>query len=387
MPMRKPLPGKPFRVETPQSTLDDLKARLAQTRWPIEPKVPNWTYGTPLAFARRVVTRWQSGFDWRAWEARINRFEQRLIPIDGIDIHVLIEPGSGADPLPLILTHGWPGSFLEFIDLIEPLAHPERHGGKVEDAFTVIVPSLPGYGYSTPPAAPITPRQVAGLWNKLAEELGLTRYVAQGGDWGSVVTSWMGVDHPGALKAIHLNMTGLRPAMSGDATPITEAEKAWIATAQKTLLRETGYQQIQGTKPQTLAYALTDSPAGLAAWIIEKFHGWTIGGEDRDPPFDIDHLIANVMLYWINGINGANWLYVALVEGTAAALKPGERVLLPTGLSLFPRDLLRPPPRSWVERAYNVQSFNVFETGGHFPAMENGPLLTEEIRTFFRTYR
>jgi len=385
--MRNPLPGKPFRVGVPQPVLDDLKERLARTRWPIEPEAPNWTYGTPLSYARRAVEHWRHSFDWRAWETRINRFEQRLVDIEGIDIHVLIEQGSGARPLPLVLTHGWPGSFLEFIELIEPLAHPERHGGKVEDAFTVIVPSLPGYGFSGAPRAPISPRRVAGLWHKLAQEFGLTRYAAQGGDWGSVVTSWLALDHPGDLAAIHLNMVGLRPWVGSASLPVSAEEKAWIDAAQRARAREVGYQQIQGTKPQSLAYPLTDSPAGLAAWILEKFHGWTIGGEDRDPPFDLDHLIANVMLYWINGINAANWLYVSLADGTAAALGQGERVGVPAGFSLFPRDLLLPPPRSWVERAYDVRSFNVFETGGHFPAMENGPLLIDEIRTFFRNWR
>jgi pimeloyl-ACP methyl ester carboxylesterase len=202
-----------------------------------------------------------------------------------------------------------------------------------------------------------------------------------------VVTSWLALDHPQGLAAIHLNMTGLRPWTGAGTSLVTDEEKAWIARVQKHLSRETAYQQIQGTKPQTLAYALTDSPAGLAAWIVEKFHGWTIGGEDRDPPFDKDWLLANVMLYWLNGINAANWLYVSIAEGKASALKAGERVGVPTGLSLFPRDLLLPPPRSWVERAYDVRYYRVFEQGGHFPAVEQGPLLVEEIRRFFRDYR
>lgn len=386
--MRQPLPGEPFRVAVPDESLTDLHQRLARTRWPIEPQGGGWRYGANLDYVRGLIAHWQTGFDWRAWEARINRFEQSRIEVDGLRIHTLIEPGSGTNPLPLVLTHGWPGSFLEFIDLIEPLAHPERFGGSADDAFTVIVPSLPGYGFSDPPPAPITPRQVAALWHKLAvDELGLTRYVAQGGDWGSAVTSWLALDHPQGLAAIHLNMTGLRPWTGEGTPPVTGEEKAWIARIQKHLARETAYQQIQGTKPQTLAYALTDSPAGLAAWIAEKFHGWTIGGEDRDPPFDMDWLLANVMLYWLNGINAANWLYVSIVEGTAGALKAGERVGVPTGLSLFPRDLLLPPPKSWIERAYDVRYYRVFERGGHFPAVEQGPLLADEIRRFFRDYR
>ena len=386
--MRQPLPGEPFRVAVPAGTLADLQQRIALTRWPIEPAERGWRYGANLDYVQRLVAHWRTKFDWRHWEARINRFEQRRIDVDGLKIHTLIEPGSGSNPAPLILTHGWPGSFLEFIDMIEPLAHPERFGGKAEDGFTVIVPSLPGYGFSDPPASPITPRQVAAIWHKLAvEKLGLASYFAQGGDWGSAVTSWLALDHPQGLAAIHLNMTGLRPWTGEGAAPVTDEEKAWIARMQTHLARETAYQQIQGSKPQTLAYALTDSPAGLAGWIVEKFHGWTIGGEDRDPPFDMNWLLANVMLYWLNGINAANWLYVSIVEGRSIPLKAGERVGVPTGLSLFPRDLLLPPPKSWVERAYDVRYFRVFEQGGHFPAVEQGPLLTEEIRNFFRGYR
>jgi microsomal epoxide hydrolase len=300
----------------------------------------------------------------------------------------MLEPGSGDNPLPLILTHGWPGSVVEFLEVIEPLAHPERFGGDVADAFTVIVPSLPGYGFSDPPDAPITPRDIAALWRTLAVDvLGCERYVAQGGDWGACVTSWLAFDHPEKLAAIHLNMQGLLPFRGDGVPPLTGEELAWLGRAQEQSRLESAYQQIQGTKPQTLAYGLTDSPVGLAAWILEKFHGWTSPGEPNPPPFAVDRLLTNVMLYWLNGINASTWLYVALVQGEAFFLKAGEKIDVPTGLFLFPNDLIPPPPDSWTRRVYNVQRRRDGTSGGHFAAFENGPLLVDDMRAFFRAYR
>ena len=316
------------------------------------------------------------------------RPERDPAQLGGKKVHFLIEKGSGPNPLPLLLTHGWPGSIIEFIDIIDLLAHPEKHGGRIEDAFTVIAPSLPGYGFSDPPDAPITPRQVAGIFHTLMTEvIGCQRYVAQGGDWGAVINSWLALDHPEGMAALHVNMAGLRPFIGPASPPISPEEKAYIKAAADRRERETAYQMIQGTKPQTLAYGLTDSPAGLAAWILEKFHGWTLMGEDAPLPFPMDRLLTNIMLYWIGGINAANWLYCSIVEGTSASLKEGQRVGVPTGAFLFPNDLLMPGPRSWVERSYNLTHFRLAERGGHFPAMENGPLLVEDMRAFFAKYR
>jgi microsomal epoxide hydrolase len=382
-------PVEPFTLQVPDQVLADLKQRLARTRLPdTEPKAAPWQYGTSLAYMRDVVDHWLNRYDWRKWEARINTFSHHKTTIGGKKIHFILEPGSGSNPLPLLITHGWPGSFVEFLDIIEKLAHPERFGGDSRDAFTVIAPSLPGYGFSDPPDAPIGPRDIAPIWSTLMTEvLGCQRYVAQGGDWGASITSWLALDHPKNLQAIHLNMIGLRAYVGKDTPPLSDEEKAWIERAQARRGQISAYQQIQGTKPQTLAYGLTDSPAGLAAWILEKFHGWTIPDEDAAPPFDIDKLLTNVMLYWIGGINAANWIYVALVDGTAAALKAGEYVNVPTGVLLFPKDLASPPPETWIRRAYNLAQRNVSDRGGHFPAMENGDMLVSDMRTFFRSYR
>jgi microsomal epoxide hydrolase len=388
--MRDTFQAEPFTIAVPDAVLADLKERLARTRWPIEAKAKRWYYGTDMGWLKSVVAHWHDTYDWRTWEAALNRFPNYKAKVGGLNIHFVLERGSGANPLPLVLTHGWPGSVVEFLDVIEPLAHPERFGGDADDGFTVIVPSLPGYGFSDAPEAPITPRQVAALWRELmVDVLGCDRYVAQGGDWGACVTSWLAFDHPEHLAAIHLNMQGLLPARSGDGVaPMTDEELNWLKLSQERSRLESAYQQIQGTKPQTLSYGLTDSPVGLAGWILEKFHGWTVApGSPEPPPFDLDRLLTNVMLYWLNGINASTWLYVALVDGDAFFLKPGERIEVPTGLFLFPNDLLPPPPESWNRRVYNLAHRREWTSGGHFAVFENGPLLADDMRSFFRAYR
>jgi pimeloyl-ACP methyl ester carboxylesterase len=382
-------PVEPFTLQVPDAVLSDLKERLARTRLPdTEPKNSRWRYGTSLAYMHDVVDHWLNRYDWRKWEARINAFSHHRTTIGGKKVHFILERGSGDNPLPLLITHGWPGSFVEFLDIIEKLAHPERFGGDVRDAFTVVAPSLPGYGFSDPPDVPIGPRDVAPIWCTLMTEvLGCERYVAQGGDWGAVITSWLALDHPKNLQAIHLNMLGMRPYVGKESPPLSDEEKAWFEGMQARRGQITAYQQIQGTKPQTLAYGLTDSPAGLAAWILEKFHGWTIPDEDAVPPFDLDRLLTNVMLYWIGGINAANWIYTSIVEGTSSGLKAGEHIHVPTGVLLFPKDLASPAPEAWIRRSYNLARRNISDRGGHFPAMENGDLLVSDMQTFFRSYR
>lgn len=383
-------PVEPFTLHVADDVLADLKSRLARTRLPdAEPKGAPWRYGTSLAYMREVVAHWRDRYDWRKWEARINAFSHYKTNIGGKKVHFVLERGSGDNPVPLLITHGWPGSFVEFLDIIERLAHPERFGGDVRDAFTVVAPSLPGYGFSDPPDAPIGPRDIAPIWSTLMTEvLGCEKYVAQGGDWGAVVTSWLALDHPKNLAAIHLTMVGLRPPLGKDVPPLSEEEQTWAAMAQERRAQVGGYQQIQGTKPQTLAYGLTDSPAGLAAWILEKFHDWTIPNKDAPPPFDVDHLLTNVMLYWIGGINAANWFYVSIAEGTAAALKAGEYVKVPTAVLLFPNDLPSPmPPEAWIRRSYNLTRRNIADRGGHFPAMENSEMLAADMRSYFSAHR
>jgi len=385
--MHEPVGAVPFRVDVPDAVLDDLRARLARTRLPIEPAAPAWHYGTKRDYLGAMIAYWRDEYDWRKSEAAINRFPQYKVRIGGKQVHFILEPGSGSAPLPLLISHGWPGSIVEFLGVIEPLAHPERFGGDARDGFTVIAPSLPGYGFSDPPDAPVTPRDIAGIFHRLMTDvLGSTRYVAQGGDWGAMITSWLALDHPEPLAAIHLNMMGLLPEGSVQ-QPLDAEEQAWIEKQNARLARERGYQQIQGTKPTTLAYALTDSPAGLAAWILEKFHNWTIPGQDAPPPFDRDHLLANVMLYWLAGPNAASWLYCSLLDGSARRSPAGSRIEVPTGMLLMPNDLVVPPPTRWIERAYRLVHRHDSPDGGHFAAFEKPALFVEEVRGFFRQFR
>ncbi|MFC3675890.1 epoxide hydrolase family protein [Ferrovibrio xuzhouensis] len=390
--MRLAATAEKFSIAIPDAALADLRQRLALTRWPAEPAGAAWQYGSNGDYMRRFVARWQKGFDWRRWEARLNAFAQYRLPLQRPDdgggtqmVHVLVEPGSGPAPRPLLLTHGWPGSVFEFLEVIEPLAHPERFGGKAEDAFTVICPSLPGYGFSMPLDRPIGPRAIARLWRDLmVDGLGIDRFFVQAGDWGSIVSSWLGLDFPAHVAALHLNMVPLRPPLTKDGPPLSAAETDWIRRVKKLQASESGYHAIQATKPSTLGFAMADSPAGMAAWIVEKFHGFPRGRAERDPPFAMDHIIANVAYYWLTGsMVTATWLYRAAAETHGLALQPGDFITPATGFLLPPWDLVPPPPAGWLERGYNVVRRRDLPQGGHFVAMEQPQAFIEDLRDFF----
>ncbi len=380
-----------FRMEVPQAELDDLALRLKRTRLPAqEPQggAP-WEYGTTLAYMREFLDYWRERYDWRAQEARLNRFAQYLIPVGDMRVQTIIEPGSGPNPLPLVLSHGWPGSIIEFAEMIEPLAHPERFGGDVKDAFTVVVPGLPGYGWSDPSRVPISPREVGGMWHGLmCDELGFDRYVAHGSDWGAAITSWLALDHPDRLAAIHLTLAIVRtPPEPGDAAPDAE-ELAYYEAQAARMTREVGYSTQHGTRPQTLAYGLTDSPAGLAGWILEKFQRWSASwGKDAPPPMEIDDLITNIMFHWLPGPGPAYWMYKYLVDGSAFILPPGRRIETPSHFCLFPDDVSLPAPRRTAERSYNVADYEVAPFGGHFPGLDGRRPLIESLRVAFAGYR
>jgi microsomal epoxide hydrolase len=384
----------PFTVDVPETVLEDLARRLDNIRWPDEPDGAGWAFGANLGYMQRLAAYWRDAFDWRAAEARINRFPQFTAPVtmpngDPLDIHFIHEKGSGADPLPLLLMHGWPGSIAEFLEVIEPLAHPERFGGDAGDGFDVIAPSLPGYGFSGIPNVTLGPRATAGMISRLMRDvLGCERFGVQGGDWGGVIGARMAIDHPDGIAALHINILPLRPGIGPDDPPLTEAEKAWLARAKKQLRNETAYQEIQATKPQTLAYGLTESPVGLAAWITEKFHGWTDPGA-AEPPFTMDQLLTNIMVYWVTGtINSSTRMYRGFFrDERSGALAPGQRIEVPTGVCLPPNDLFLPPPSSWVKRLGNVVHETRLEAGGHFTAMQVGLPFVEDVRTFFRPFR
>jgi pimeloyl-ACP methyl ester carboxylesterase len=391
----------PFRIEIAEADWRDLRHRLSHVRFPVENDGnETWEYGTTLAYMKRLVPYWRDKFDWRAAEAELNRFPQFLADIKGPDgtvhdIHFIYEKGSGDKARPLVLTHGWPSTFREFLDVVEPLAHPERFGGDSADAFDVIVPSLPGFGFSSRPMTPIGPAYMAELWHSLMSEvLGYKTYFAQAGDWGSFVTSRLALQHPEAVEAIHLTMLPLRPELKHPSQPpVTAEEGMWIKQMNAWWTVEQGYRAIQSTRPMALAFALADSPAGLAGWLADKYNrlGDTAKGhafEGMEARFPHDLFCTQLSIYWFtNTINSANTLYKAGPAEGSARLKPGERVEVPTGYAEYPIDTLPITPESWARRAYNIVDFQVMDRGGHFAAMEEPALFTSNVQGYFRRFR
>ncbi|HAK62652.1 MAG: epoxide hydrolase family protein [Pseudomonadota bacterium] len=374
-----------FSIDIPQSRLDRIRARVAEYEWHEMPENGGWEFGANLDYMKELCAYWLNAYDWRKWERELNRFPQYTVDIEGQTIHYIIEKGSGANPRPLIISHGWPGSVFEFLHVIEPLAHPERFGGDEKDAFDVIVPSLPGYGFSGKPRRPIGPRKIAKSFDRLMSGvLGYKNYIAQGGDWGSIISGWMGYDYgapKGACAAVHLNMYGLR---SVDAAPKTPEEIAFAQNYAVIEAREMGYFREQSTKPQTLSYGMMDSPVGACAWIVEKFHGWSDLKDGRlESVYSKDQLLTNVMIYLVTGtFNTATWLYRGLFDDGDFMLGKGERVKVPVGVANFPKDLLPWPPRSMAEKTYAIAQWSDIGEGGHFAAMEKPDKFIADIRAF-----
>ena len=379
---------EPFRIAVPDAVLTDLRERLARTRFPDEIPGSEWGYGSALAYMRELVAYWRDRYDWRTAEAALNAFPQFRADVGGLKVHLIHQCGRGPRPFPLVITHGWPGSLAEFVKIIGPLTDPAAHGGDAADAFDVVCPSMPGYGFSEHPREPgMDPERIAGLWAELMAGLGYTRFGAQGGDWGAMVSTYLGYRHAASVAGVHLNMViAFPPDPANPADGLTQEELIPLMEAQQFLKEETGYQRIQGTKPQTLSYALNDSPAGLAAWIVEKFRTWSDCGGDVERRFTKDELLTNIMLYWVpETANSSCRLYCETMR--AAKFPPTDfHVEPPTGCAIFPRELIR-PPRAWVERLYNVQRWTPMPSGGHFAAMEEPKLLVDDIRAFFRPLR
>lgn len=377
----------PFNFHVPDETLDQIYERVASYPWHEMPNDGGWNYGTNMEYLKTLCAYWVDSFDWRAAEAKINAFPNYRVFVDGIDMHFIYEPGSGPAPMPLMISHGWPGSVAEFYEIIEPLAHPERFGGDAKDAFTVIAPSLPGFGFSGRPPRPYGPRRMAGVLNKLmTETLGFDRYLAQGGDWGGAICSWLGFDHAPACSAIHINVLTMRHADG----PQTLEEEAWEAQFDRDQIMQNGYRTQQATRPQTLSYAMMDSPVGIAAWLVEKFHDWSdVETGCIESAHSKDELLANIMIYiTTRTFNTASWIYYGRREEGGRILSPeGKRVEVPTGCAVFPKEMLRWPPRSYAERIYNIQHWTEMPRGGHFAAMEEPQMLLDDIRKFARTLR
>lgn len=380
---------RPFRIDIPQAKLDDIRARVEAFRCYPAPVDDNWQYGMKTSVLKDLHTYWLKSYDWRGAEAELNRYPQFMTTVDGMDIHFLHVVGEAEGKRPLLITHGWPGSVYEFWDAIGPLAFPSQHGGKHEDAFDLIIPSLPGYAFSGKPDRPIGQKRTADLFNALMRDLlGYDTYLAQGGDWGSLVTALLGFHHSvekgGGCKAIHLNMIALRPS---PAEPQNEEEVAWLQRSALSMQAEATYFSQQATKPQSLAIGMMDSPMGQAAWIFEKFHGWSdLKDGDLFSVYSRDQLLSNLMIYLVNDAFATSvWYYNGLFQELGNPLPPGERVEVPTAFARFPGETVyEAPPRSWVERAYNITRWTDMPKGGHFAAMEQPDLFVADMQAWAR---
>ena len=373
----------PFTIDIPQATLDDLERRLQATRWPDESEGSGWAMGASLSYMKELAQYWREGYDWRAAETRLNAFPQFTASVDGLDLHFIHVRGKGPNPTPLLLLHGWPDSFYRFIKVIPLLTDPARFGGDPARSFDVVVPSLPGFGFSTRPTAPGGMRSTASaerLARLMTEGLGHERYLVSGGDIGARVARLMAIAHPEQILGLHLTDIGFPRDVSftPDVSNPTPAEQQFLGSTQGWFMQEGGYAMVQSSRPQTLAYGLNDSPIGLAAWIVEKFRAWSDCDGDVERRFSKDDLLTNVMIYWLTEtLSSSTRLYFE--DGrTAPQLKPGQRLTAPTGVTLFPRDFTR-PPREMAERFLNVVRWAERPSGGHFTALEEPEAFTAEL--------
>jgi pimeloyl-ACP methyl ester carboxylesterase len=402
MPKLSPMDVEPFTIEVREQVLDDLDERLARTRWPRELDGPGWEDGTSLAWLAELVDHWRTRFDWRAQEAQINRFAQYRADVGGVRVHYVHERGRGPAPLPLVLTHGWPSTFYELLALVGPLTDPAAHGGDPDDAFDVVIPSLPGYGFSDPIPGRGSSRRIPELWAQLMRDvLGYERFAAHGGDIGAMVTNRLAYERPDDLVGIHVALVA-EPSVGPGSAALTPCERTMLA--QRAFGQERGgaYAHVQRTRPQTLAYGLADSPVALAAWILDRWWEWSDCGGELERRFTKDQLLTTVMLYWATGTIGTSfrvyrdWALGAgsrpeawegrdeVVAGVERPLPPGERISVPAAVALWEARY----PRKWAQRAYaDLRRFTEMPRGGHFPAMEEPGLLVEDLRAFFRDLR
>jgi pimeloyl-ACP methyl ester carboxylesterase len=372
-----------FTIDIPETQLRDLRSRLDATRWPEKETVEDWSQGIPRAYLRELCGYWSGTYDWRAREAIMNGFPQFMTEIDGLDIHFVHVRSPEPDAVPLLMTHGWPGSIAEFFKVVGPLTDPVRHGGRREDAVHLVCPSLPGYAFSAKPVAPgWSVERIAGAWDQLMNVVGYERYLAQGGDWGAAVTTEIAVQNRGSCAAIHVTFPLAAPTASAKSNP-DEADRRAFSATERYRAWETGYSTQQKTRPQTVGYGLVDSPAALAAWIIEKFQAWTDCDGHPESVLARDELLDNVMLYWLpaTGASSARLYWESFDRSFASR---GQKVELPVGCSIFPKELI-PVPRSWAAGRYtNIVYWNELEKGGHFAAFEQPETFTAEIRGWLR---
>jgi pimeloyl-ACP methyl ester carboxylesterase len=376
---------EPFRIHVDDAVLADLRARIRATRWPDEVPGIGWAQGTDLGYLRGLLGYWADGFDWPAREAELNRYRHVRVTLDGVRIHAVHAQAPGGDGVPLLLTHGWPSAFVELLPLVPLLTDPAAHGID-GPAFDLVLPSLPGYGFSARPARTgVNYRYTAGLWHRLMRELGYRRYGVGGGDFGAGVATLMALDDPGPVLGVHLSTMEMAPYTGPGAAPLTDAERAYLAHTADWASRERGYSLIQSTKPQTVGYGLTDSPAGLAAWIVEKWRSWSDSGGDLDRRFSRDFLLTLLTIYWATGTITSSMRDYYDNRWQPAGLGPDDRVRVPTGFAVFAGEFVSEglPPREWAQRLYDVVHWTPMPRGGHFAAAEEPQLLARDIATFF----
>lgn len=374
---------QPFKIDIPQSDVDDLKQRLAHTRWPDAETVDDWSQGIPLSYLQEVCAYWEKEYDWRDREARLNRFPQFKTKIDGLDIHFIHVRSPEPNAVPLIMTHGWPGSIVEFQKVIEPLTNPAAHGGDAKDAFHVVCPSLPGYGFSDKPTATgWGVQKIADTWSTLMQRLGYDRYLAQGGDWGAMVTTCIGIQDPEHCAGIHLNMP-IVPPDPDTMDNLTEQEQRALAAMQHYTDKDSGYSKQQSTRPQSLGYGLVDSPAGQAGWILEKFWSWTDCDGHPENALTRDEMLDNVMLYWWPATGASS----ARLYWESFSSPPMDSVKTPVAASIFPKEIFQASER-WCEKHFDrLVHYNALDKGGHFAAFEQPETFVDEVRTGLRSVR
>jgi pimeloyl-ACP methyl ester carboxylesterase len=377
----------PFRIDVPDADLLDLRARLHATRWPVTWADPGWAYGVDLGFLRELCRYWADEFDWRLHEARLNQFPQYLTHIDGAQLHYLHASSPEPDAMPLVMTHGWPGSIVEFTKVLGPLTDPVAHGGDRTDAFHVVCPSIPGYGFSGPTPGPgWDTRRVAAALAELMAHLGYERYGAQGGDWGASIAVWLGHVDPQHLTGVHINTVATSPDVADRFPDMTPEEERSLARVKRYMAEGAGYGAIQSTRPNTVGVALDDSPAGLCAWIVDKFWDWSDHHGDVLDSFTRDEILTDVSIYWFThtATSAGRLYYEAAHAGTNAYRIP--RLEVPTGCAIYPAEIAT-PSRRWAELRYNVVHYQRLERGGHFAAYEAPDLFVDDLRAFYRQLR
>lgn len=380
----------PFTIAVDEAELNSIKDRIAAFPWHYMPADEGWNFGTNLNYMKDICDYWLKHYDWRKHEAQMNSFDNFKALVDGIEMHFIVEKGSGTNAKPLLISHGWPGSFVESLDIINRLAHPEQFGGNIDDAFDVIVPSLPGFGFSGRPTRPYGPRKMAEVLNSLmVDVLGYDKYIAHGADWGSAISSWLGYDHADHCTGIHICF----PTMRHVDGPQNPEEEAWARECETTprVVLQDGYRTQQATKPQTLSYAMMDSPVGIAAWIIEKFHAWSdITNDDVESAHTKDGMLTNIMVYLVTqSFCTSTWIYYGRREegGRILGTKERPKVEVPTAAAMFPAESFPWPPRSYAERLYNITRWTKMPRGGHFSSLEEPDLLIDDIVAFARSLK